>query len=193
MDVAESPETQFTSLYEYMTHVIDTIPAGSGGVIFTPWLYGNRCPFEDPNARGMFFNIGLETGKTELIRAVVEGVCMHMRWFIETQNKKVKTSDVLRFVGGGALSDVTSQILADCTGCTVETVSSPQNVGAVGAAVVTAVGLGLIDSISQAKPLIPAIKTFRPNPANKAAYDKNYEVYKALYKANKELFKKLNG
>ena len=47
---------------------------------------------------------------------------MHMRWFIETQEKKVKTSDVLRFVGGGALSDVTCQILSDCTGKVVETV-----------------------------------------------------------------------
>ncbi|MBR3439738.1 MAG: carbohydrate kinase, partial [Clostridia bacterium] len=92
------------------------VPAGSNGVIFTPWLHGNRCPFEDPNSRGMFFNISLETGKSELIRAVIEGVCMHMRWFIETQEKKVKTSEVLRFVGGGALSDVTCQILSDCTG-----------------------------------------------------------------------------
>lgn len=191
--VVESTETKYTNLYQYMTQVIDTIPAGSQGVIFTPWLHGNRCPFEDPNARGMFFNISLETGKTELIRAVVEGVCMHMRWFIETQNKKVKTSEILRFVGGGALSDVTSQILADCTGYVVETVESPQNVGAVGAAVVTAVGLGLIDNLAQAKPLIPALKTFKPNPANRAVYDKNYEVYKKLYKANRECFKALNG
>ncbi len=192
-NVAESTETKYTNLYEYMTQVIDTIPAGSAGVIFTPWLHGNRCPFEDPNARGMFFNISLETGKTELIRAVVEGVCMHMRWFIETQDKKVKTSEVLRFVGGGALSDVTCQILADCTGRTVETVESPQNVGAVGAAVVIAVGLGLIDDLAQAKPLIPASRTFTPNPENRAAYDKNYGVYKKLYKANRECFRALNS
>ena len=71
-DVASSKESIFTSLYDYMSHVISKTPAGCGGVIFTPWLHGNRCPFEDPNARGMFFNISLETGKTELIRAVVE-------------------------------------------------------------------------------------------------------------------------
>ncbi|MEG2118698.1 MAG: FGGY-family carbohydrate kinase, partial [Clostridia bacterium] len=191
--VAESTETKYTNLYDYMTKIISDIPAGSGGVIFTPWLHGNRCPFEDPNARGMFFNISLETGKTELIRAVVEGVCMHMRWFIETQNKKLKTSEIIRFVGGGALSDVTSQILSDCTGCVIETVDSPQNVGAVGAAVVIAVGLGFISDISQAKQLIPASKTFKPNPENKAAYDKNYEVYRMLYKSNKKCFKMING
>ncbi len=192
-DVAASKESIYTNLYDYMSEVIKKTPVGCGGVIFTPWLHGNRCPFEDPNARGMFFNISLETGKTELIRAVVEGTCMHLRWFVETQDKKVKTSNVIRFVGGGALSDVTCQILADCMGRTVETVSSPQNVGAVGAAVVSSVGLGLIDSMLDAKKLIPARKTFVPNPENKAVYDKNYEVYKKLYKSNKANFAALNG
>ena len=192
-DVASSKESIYTSLYDYMSHVINKIPAGSGGVIFTPWLHGNRCPFEDPNARGMFFNISLETSKTELLRSVVEGTCMHLRWFLETQDKKVKTSDTIRFVGGGALSDVTSQILADCTGRTIEVVASPQNVGSVGAAVISAVGLGRIGSIEEAKKLIPAKKTFIPNPANKPAYDKNFAVFKNLYKNNKDNFAALNG
>ena len=192
-DVAESTETVYTSLYDYLSKVVNEIPAGSSGVIFTPWLHGNRCPFEDPNARGMFFNISLDVGKTELIRSVIEGVCMHMRWFLETQDKKIRTSSVVRFVGGGALSDVTCQILADITGRTVETVDSPQNVGAVGAAVIMAVGLGIIDDVSHAKRLIPAKKTFIPNEKNKEVYDRNYEVYKTLYKNNKDAFKALNG
>ena len=192
-DVVQSKETVYTSLYDYLSKVVNEIPAGSQGVIFTPWLHGNRCPFEDPNARGMFFNISLDVGKTELIRSVLEGVCMHMRWFLETQDKKIKTSNVIRFVGGGALSDVTCQILADITDRTVETVDSPQNVGAVGAAVIMAVGLGVIDDVSHAKRLIPAKKTFIPNPKNKEVYDRNYEVYKALYKNNKNAFKALNG
>lgn len=128
-----------------------------------------------------------------MIRAVVEGVCMHMRWVLETQQKKTETSGVIRFVGGGALTDSTSQILADCLGRTVETVPSPQNVGSVGAAVVIAAGLGVIGSVSEAGKLIKAEKVFRPNAANKAAYDKNFAVYKQLYKSNKNNFKLLNG
>ena len=116
-----------------------------------------------------------------------------MRWFLETQDKKIKTSDTVRFVGGGALSDVTCQILADVTGKTVETVDSPQNVGAVGAAVIMAVGLGVISDVAQAKKLIPAKKTFIPNEKNKEVYDRNYEVYKTLYKNNKKAFAALNG
>ncbi|WP_178667957.1 FGGY-family carbohydrate kinase, partial [uncultured Eubacterium sp.] len=82
-------EEQSFNLYDYLEEVIDRANPGSDGVIFTPWLHGNRCPFEDPNAAGMFFNIHLETGKTELIRAVVEGVCFHMRWMLERQEQKV--------------------------------------------------------------------------------------------------------
>lgn len=191
--VAESQEAVYTSLYDYMAKVIQEAPVGANGVIFTPWLHGNRCPFEDPNARGMFFNISLETGKTELIRAVTEGVCYHLRWFLETEEKKVKTSDTVRFVGGGALSDVTCQILADCIGRKVETVDSPQNVGAVGAAVVVAVGLGLLPGLDEAKRMVPAKKTFTPDPAVKAIYDKNFAVFQQLYKANKKNFAALNG
>ncbi|MBS7359949.1 MAG: FGGY-family carbohydrate kinase [Oscillospiraceae bacterium] len=192
-NVTEEYEAKYTSLYDYMTEVCSKVPAGSNGVIFTPWLHGNRCPFEDPNAKGMFFNISLETGKSELIRSVLEGVCYHLRWFLETEEKKVKSSERIRFVGGGALSELTCQILADCTGKVVETVDEPQNVGSMGAAVLVAVGLGMCSSIADAKKLIPVVKTFEPNEENKKVYDKYYEVYKNLYKSNKDNFAKLNG
>ncbi|MBQ3537648.1 MAG: FGGY-family carbohydrate kinase [Clostridia bacterium] len=192
-DVADSYETEYTNLYDYMSDVISKVPAGSGGVIFTPWLHGNRCPFEDPNARGMFFNISLETGKSELIRAVIEGVCYHLRWFMEAEEKKVKASETIRFVGGGALSYMTCQILSDVLGKKIEVVDKPQNVGAVGAAVTIAVGSGLIKNIGEAKKLIPAVKTYTPNLKNKEVYDKQYKVFKNLYKANKDNFAALNG
>ncbi len=185
-------EKKYTSLYDYMTEVCDSIPAGCGGVIFTPWLHGNRCPFEDPNARGMFFNISLETGKTELMRAVLEGVCFHQRWMLEAEKKKASVSEAIRFVGGGALSDFTSQLLADITGHTVEVVYDPQNVGAVGACACVAAGLGIIDSVSKVKDYINVEKTFKPNPENKAVYDRNFEVFKQLYKSNKKNYALLN-
>ncbi len=191
--VHEAKESAYISLYDYLTEVAKQAPAGSGGVIFTPWLHGNRCPFEDPNARGMFFNISLDTGKTELIRAVLEGVCYHLRWMLEAQERKVQTSQTIRFVGGGALSPVTCQILADVTGRQVETVDSPQNVGAVGAAVALAVGLGAIDSFAGAKQLIPVTETYAPDPHNRAVYDRNFAVFKNLYRCNRKNFSSLNN
>lgn len=181
------------NMYDYLEEVIARANPGSDGVVFTPWLHGNRCPFEDPNAAGMFFNIRLETGKTELIRAVVEGVCFHMRWMLEQQEKKVNTSKAIRFCGGGALGETTCQILSDILQRDLEVVDSPQNIGAVGAAACIAVGTGMINSITDVKKLIPAKITYHPNPANKAVYDKNFEVFKNLYKCNKKNFAILNG
>lgn len=192
-NITEGTETEYTSLYDYMSEVIDKVPAGSNGVIFTPWLHGNRCPFEDPNSAGIFFNINIDTGKSEMLRAVIEGVCFHQRWMLEQQSKKIKTSDTIRFVGGGALSKVTCQILADVTGRTIETVNRPQDVGSVGAAAVIGIGLGVIKDIKDVKKFVPAVKTYKPNKANKAVYDKNFEVFKTLYKNNKDAFKALNG
>lgn len=185
-------EALYTSLYEYLSDVMLRAQPGSDGVIFTPWLHGNRCPFEDSNSRGMFFNISLDTGKTEMLRAVIEGVCYHLRWFFEVQDKKLKTSEVVRFVGGGAHSRTTSQILADITGKTIVTVKDPQNVGAVGAAIIAYKGANPHISWEDLIDKIEINQTFTPNPENKAVYDKSYAVFKELYKSNKDNFAKMN-
>lgn len=192
-DVTGSQEAVYASLYDYLTETVERVPPGSGGVLFTPWLHGNRCPFEDPAAAGMFFNIRLNTGKSELIRAVLEGVCFHLRWMLECQAGKTATSDPVRFVGGGALSPVTAQILADVTGRTVETVASPQNAGSVGAAAVMAVGLGLLPDLEGVGTLIPPERVFRPNGDAQAVYERSFAVFRRLYRANRDHFRALNG
>ena len=192
-DVAHSQEAVYRSLYDYMTETVKDVPPGSGGVLFTPWLHGNRCPFEDPSAAGMFFNIHLETGKTELISAVLEGVCFHLKWMLDCQDRKVKTSDPVRFVGGGALSAVTCQRLADITGRTVEVVAEPQNVGAVGAAAVMGVGLGLIPDLDAAGAFIPVAARYVPDPERNRAYAPYYAVFQELYRSNQKNFRALNG
>lgn len=192
LDVSEDPSSEYKSLYDYLSKVISETAEGSGGVIFTPWLHGNRCPFEDANARAIFFNISLETGKTELIRSVVEGICYHMRWFLETIRKKIKTEDSVRFVGGGALSGVTAGILANVLQLPVETVPEPQNVGAVGAALVAAVGLGRIRNLAAAEDLIRPNRVYQPDPQTRAIHDRNYTAFTKLYVANKNIFRHLN-
>lgn len=183
----------YKTLYEYLTDVIDSAQSGSGGVIFTPWLHGNRCPFEDPNAAGMFFNIRLETGKTEMIRAVVEGVCYHLRWMLECEDKKVNTSETIRFCGGGALSPATSQILADITGRRIETVPEPQNAGSVGAAITAAVGLGEAGSIEELSEMVKPDQVFEPRNEYRELHDRNFDTFKKLYVSNKKNYAALNG
>ena len=186
-------ESEFTSLYDYMSSEVCKVPAGANGVIFTPWLHGNRCPFEDPNAAGMFFNIRIDTGKRDMIRAVLEGICYHLRWLLECEAKKVKTSDVIRFVGGGSLSPVTCQMLADITGRTIETVDNPQEVGAMGCAIVVAAGLTGENVNDVSRRLVKANHSYLPDPDNKEIYERNYKVFKDLYRSNAANFRHLNA
>ena len=152
--ITDDLESKYTSLYDYLSEEVSKVPPGANGVIFTPWLHGNRCPFEDSNAGGMFFNIRVGNGKRDMIRAVLEGICYHLRWLLESEEAKVKTSDPIRFVGGGALSQVTCQMLADITGRTIETVNNTQEVGAVGTALVVAAGIKGTDVLELSRRLI---------------------------------------
>jgi xylulokinase len=129
----------------------------------------------------MFFNIGLETNKRDLIRAVLEGVAYHKRWMLETIEKKIPHRDSLRFVGGGAQSGIWGQILADITGRQIEVTANAQNAGAIGAAIVCAVGLGLFSSFQDASPLIRVARVFTPRPEYQDLYERQFLVYKQLY------------
>lgn len=189
--VTEDPDLVYNSLQEYLSDVIEQSEPGAGGVVFTPWLHGNRCPFEDPNAAGVFFGLTLDTGKTEMIRAVTEGICYHLCWMLECQDKKIETSRTIRFCGGVANSPVIAQILADITGRTIEVVESPQNTGALGAALIAAVGLGAIPDIQSAADVIRVRSAFAPRTEHAAVYRRNYEVFKKLHKQNRKLFEQL--
>ena len=186
-------EGKYTSLYDYLSEEISKVPPGANGVIFTPWLHGNRCPFEDSNAAGMFFNIRIDTGKRDMLRAVLEGICYHLRWLLECSERKVKTSDTIRFAGGGALSPVTCQMLADITERTIETVGNVQEVGAVGAALVVVAGIKKVDILEFARQAVKATHVYTPNLDHKDIYERNYRLFQKLYKSNAANFRALNN
>ena len=190
--ITDNVESRFKSLYDYLSEEVEKVPPGANGVIFTPWLHGNRCPFEDSNAAGMFFNIRVETGKRDMIRAVLEGICYHLKWLLECETRKVKTSDTVRFVGGGALSPVTCQMLADIVGRAIETVDNSQEIGAIGTALVVAAGIRGVDVLDLSRELVKVRHVYRPNPENKDVYERNYKVFKRLYRSNAQNFRILN-
>lgn len=128
-----------------------------------------------------------------MVRSVVEGLAFHKRWMLESVENKVKTSEVIRFVGGGAKSDVTCQILADVLERPVESVENAQNAGALGAALLCAVGLAWVDGLERVREFIPVRKRFEPNPELRGIYRRNYGVFKELYRTNKRSFRRLNG
>ncbi|WP_037572483.1 xylulokinase [Spirochaeta cellobiosiphila] len=190
--VVDDPETIYDNLFDFLVEEISKVPPGSHGVIFTPWLHGNRSPVEDPNSRGIFFNLSLDTGKRAMIRAVVEGIIFNERWLLESIEKTTKTNKVIRYVGGGAQNAYIGQMMADILQRPIEIPEHPQYAGTTGAAIVAAVGLGLITDIDKAARALKVSNRFEPDPQLAKAYDKNYEVFKKLYVANKKFFKILN-
>src|SRR5262249_53062673 len=103
--------------YDALTAEAAGTAAGSGGVIFAPWLSGERSPVSDEHLRASFLNISLATTRADLIRSVLEGVAYNSKWLLEATEKFAgQPLDGLRLLGGGAVSDLWCQIHADVIG-----------------------------------------------------------------------------
>ena len=168
------------------------VAPGSGGVIFTPWLYGERTPVEDATLRGGFFNQSLETGRSEMIRAVFEGVAYNSRWLLRHVEKFTKARlDPLVIAGGGALSDLWCQIFADVLGRTIRQAEDPVMVNVRGAGLLAHAALGNI-SWDDIPSLVPITASYRPNPQNSAIYDRRYDAFRRIHRNNQRIYRKLN-
>lgn len=171
----------------------EAAPAGSGGVIFTPWIAGERSPVDDRLARGGWHNLSVETAHGDLVRAVLEGVAYNSRWLGEAVERFTgERLDDLRIFGGGAASDLWCQIHADVMDRTIERVADPLHTNLRGAALFCAVSLGAIER-SQVRDLVPVDRRFQPDPANRGAYDRLYAEFPGLYKAQRKMFARLNA
>ena len=150
-------------------------PAGSNGVIFTPWLYGERTPVEDATVRGSFSNISLKTLREHLTRAVFEGVAYNSRWLLECVERFIGRSfEVINISGGGAQSDVWCQIHADVFNLTVRQVKDPILANVRGAGFLALVSLGYL-SFADVTQRIEYARTFVPNP-------ERHQVYSELFR-----------
>lgn len=185
-------DTAFDSLsYDAMTALAGAAPAGAGGVIFTPWLKGERSPIDDRNARGGFHNLSLATTRADLVRAVLEGVAYNSRWLLDAVNQFTPNDGPIRIVGGGARSDLWCQIMADVCDRTLERVADPLNAQLRGAALFAGIGMGEVDR-EELRDLIPVDGIFEPAAANRAVYDRLFAEFPGLYKAQKGMFARLN-
>jgi xylulokinase len=179
--------------YERLVELAASSPPGSGGVIFTPWIAGERSPVDDRNARGGWHNLSVETGNADLVRSVLEGVAYNSRWLNEAVERFAKQRlDPLRIFGGGAIPDLWCQIHADVMDRRIERVADPMHANLRGAALFAALGLGAITR-DEVRELVPVDRVFEPDPATQDAYDRLYAEFPGLYKAQRKMFARLNG
>lgn len=175
-----------------MTALAATVPVGSGDVVFTPWLAGERSPVDDRNARGGFHNLSLESTRAHLIRAVLEGVAYNNRWLYEAVERFVRRRlDPARVIGGGAVSDLWCQIHADVLGRRLERVADPLHANLRGAGLWAALSLGYAE-LDQLQKLVPIDATYEPDEIAGHAYDRLYGEFPRLYRSQKPMFARLN-
>lgn len=179
-------------LHNYLDDMVQNAPAGSNNLIFTPWMFGERSPLNDPRVRGGFYNLSLDHTRNDVLRATYEGIAYNLRWALQVVEKLVGRNDTINIIGGGAKSNVWCQILADVLQRKINQMEDPTLGSAKGSAVIGLLGLGLLKDISDAIPMIHTNKTFTPNPENALIYDTLFNEFLKIYKRNKKMFISLN-
>lgn len=162
---------------------------GSGGLLFLPYLGGERTPHNDPNAKGMFFGLTFKHDFRYMIRSVMEGVVFSLRDSLEIFKAMGIGVDKIVASGGGANSPIWMQMQADIFGKEIYTAQNHEQ-ACIGAAISAGVGVGVYDSLEQACQKVVRMneEVAVPNPKNMQIYNEDYEVYRALYAHNKDLF-----
>jgi len=176
-----------------LNDMASSVPAGSHGVLFTPWLNGERSPVDDHTIRGGFHNISLSSTRADMVRAVFEGVALNSAWLLGAVEKFCKRRlETLAFVGGGANSDLWSQIHADATGRTIRQVADPVLANVRGAGLLTLLALGHI-TVADIPGTVQVKATYEPDPAAAEVYAGLLKEFVHLYEKTKGIHKRLNG
>ena len=172
--------------FDEMTALAATSPPGARGVIFTPWLAGERSPIDDKSARGGFTNLSMTSSTADMIRAVLEGVAANSAWLFSHVEKFAGTSlTPIRLVGGGAQSTLWCQIFADTLGREVHQVRDPMVAQLRGMALAASVSLGRRSFDDLGKNSTPA-RVFLPDPTSVAVYRHKARELKGLFMLNKK-------
>jgi xylulokinase len=191
-------ETSNDEIYAMINESVTRSPAGANGVLFTPWLMGERSPVNDANLRGQFFNLGINTTRGDLFRSVFEGVALNIRWGMEyveiiSKKKTGSTSEKIRFIGGASKSDTWCQVFSDVLQRPVVKMGNPQMACAMGVATIAFVGLGIWKDFTEIDGVLEKVRIFTPDKNKKSIYDKLYEQFRKLYAKNRKIYTKLNA
>jgi xylulokinase len=192
LDLKEEAAKQGIDPYILMEKKAAEIPAGSEGLIFLPYLTGERAPYADPNAKGVFFGLTLRHTEAHFIRSVLEGVAFGLRDSLEVIRNLDIPIEEIRGSGGGAKSPFWLQIQADINNSPMTTINVTDG-GALGVALLAGEGTGVYSSLEDACDAIIKVKSSTtPNKENAKKYNEYYSVYRSLYPVLKDRFVDLN-
>ncbi len=174
--------------FDAMTEIAEEIPAGSEGMLFLPYLNGERTPHNDPDARAIYLGMTLKHTKAHMIRSTMEGIVYSMKESYDIFHSLGITAERMIAAGGGAKSRLFRQIQADMYQCPVYTNQEKEQAG-VGAAMTAAVGSGYFRNYGEACDSMVHLSSevTEPNPENMKRYEEDFQRFKEIYPANKKL------
>jgi xylulokinase len=178
--------------YVVMDRLAEKVLPGAGGLVYLPYLMGERSPHPDPDCRGVFFGLSASHQRANMIRAVMEGVAFSQLECVDVfKEMGVNVEDMIA-CGGGGRSSVWRQMLSDMYGCSVSTINTDEG-PAFGAAILAGVGAGIYHSVENACDTLVIKKNIQhPNLAIRKQYEGYYKLYKKLYTDLQDSFKYLS-
>ncbi|MGY4687959.1 xylulokinase [Petrotoga sp. DB-2] len=177
-------------IFRIYSELAQNISPGSEGLIFLPYLMGERTPHWDPDAKGVFFGLKMKHNKAHMIRAIMEGVSYSIKESMDIiRELGVDTSDVT-VMGGGSKSRVWNQILSDILGKKIGTLKT-SDTGAIGNLILSALGINYFSNVDEAEKLIIRYDNYSPISENTKKYSSYFEIYKKIYQQTKDLMKRL--
>lgn len=164
---------------------------GENHVFFLPYLMGERSPHNDPNARGAFVGMTMDSTRTDMTQAVLEGVVFALRDSFEVAKSLGIDIPRTKICGGGAKSPLWKTMLANILNVSVDVVETEEG-PSMGGAMLAAVGCGEYASVEEAADaIVRVVDTVEPTPELAAKYDKRYQEFKQIYPALKDVFQNM--
>jgi len=171
------------SPYELMNVQAENSPAGANGLIFLPYLLGERSPRWNPRARGAFIGLTIRHTRADMLRAVLEGITMNLRVILDAFRVQGAQIEAMRLIGGGARGRFWNRMMADVYGMPVHRLAILEEATSMGAALAGGVGVGLYSDFTMIETMNQVAEIIEPDPANQAAYEQIYPIFEAAYQA----------
>lgn len=185
-------DEEHPAVYEALNRIAARVPPGARGLIYTPWLLGERTPVDDPRLRAGLLNMSLEHTREDIFRAFLEGVALNTRWMLEPFARLLgRNPGTITAVGGGAQSDVWCQIMADVTGQPIRQTENPIQTNAIGATFIAGVGMGAL-SFADLAHLRRTRAVYEPASALRRLHDDQFETFKEVRTRLAPLYHRLN-
>jgi xylulokinase len=171
------------AIHDQLIELASESPPGSRGLLFLPYLIGERSPHWNPRARGAFVGLTMVHGQSEMVRAVLEGVAMNLRTILDAFRDQGAAVKTLRLIGGGMRSGLWRQILADVLEVATLRPQLTVEATALGAAMAGAIGVGLLPDFASAADLVQVEPGEEPEATAAARYRDVYPIFHDTYLA----------